>query len=323
MKHFWLTALLAALVLLAVPVALTNGTAPAGSAPDESAAAVTDDGTIAVFRSAEAATETVDTFEYVCGSVAAEMPLTYRDEALKAQAVACRTNALRLKAAGGTDGADITDDSTVHQGYLGRDERRQKWGDAYEQYEKKLEAAVKATGSEVLTSGGELCVAAFSAVSSGVTESAEVAWGGAVPYLVSVQSPGDPLAPAYLSTVLFTREQFAAAAATLGAALPDDADLKTALTVQKTSDAGTVTEAELCGKHVTGEEVRAAFSLASPCFTVSASDSGVTFRCTGQGHGVGMSQYGADYMAGEGKTYKEILAHYYTGAQITKAQPKT
>ena len=322
MKNFWLTALLAALILLAVPAALTGGGTTDEGAPETAAAAVTDDGTIAVFRAAEGAAETVDTFEYVCGSVAAEMPLTYRDEALKAQAVACRTNALRLKSAGGTDGADITDDSAVHQGYLDRDERRQKWGDAFEQYEKKLEEAVKATAGEVLTSGGALCVAAFSAVSSGVTESAAVAWGGAVPYLVSVKSPGDPLAPAYLSTVLFTREQFTAAAATLGAEVPEGADLKTALTVLKTSDAGTVTEADLCGKRVTGEQVRAAFSLASPCFTVSASDSGVTFRCTGQGHGVGMSQYGADYMAGEGKTYREILAHYYTGAQITKAEKK-
>ena len=276
----------------------------------------TDNSTVTVFITAEEKCAELSAFEYVCGSVAAEMPVTYADEALKAQAVACLTNALRMKKEGGVNGADITDSSATHQGYMSKDARREKWGDDYEKYEQKLENAVKAVEGKALYYKGELCIAAFSALSSGTTESAENAWGESVPYLVSVQSKCDKLSPYYSSTVTYTPEQFKKCAEALGIDCGDGKINADTVKILKTSDAGTVLDAEIFGEKSTGARIREAFSLKSPCFTAECTETGVTFNVCGYGHGVGMSQYGADYMAKQGRTYEEILTHYYKGAKV-------
>lgn len=276
--------------------------------------------TIAVFRTVENKTVDMTVFEYVCGSVAAEMPLAYHEEALKAQAVACYTNALRMKNADNdSDEGDISDNSKVHQGYIDESERREKWGSDFEKYEKKLQNAVKAVEYEALYYNGELCVAAFYAISAGATEDAENIWGTEVPYLKSVKSEGDKLSPHYSSTVSFNKEDFIKYAGNLKIEEDSVSDLKNAVKITKKSDAGTVLSVDVCGKSFTGEEVRKAFSLRSPVFTVKTSDSAVTFNVSGYGHGVGLSQYGSDYMARQGSTYKEILEHYYTGAKVKKS----
>ncbi len=153
---------------------------------------------ITVFLSDTNKNLTVSEFEYVCGSVAAEMPLMYHEEALKAQAIACYTNSLRLKNSknkSGINGADISDNPATHQGYLTRDERKEKWGEDYQKYESKLETIVKAVEGEFLTYDGEYCLCAFSAICTGTTESAENVWGEKIPYLISVKSSGDTLSP--------------------------------------------------------------------------------------------------------------------------------
>ena len=168
MKNCIILTSLAFLVLTALPLGLLR--AAPKEASDESLAAEetlesakNDEAAINVFLSGDKKTVSLSLFEYTCGSVAAEMPITYEDEALKAQAVACITNALRLKNTGGfdVDGADISDDTSTHQGYMSLNERKEKWGDSFEKYEEKLEKAVKAVEGKALYYDGKLCIAAF------------------------------------------------------------------------------------------------------------------------------------------------------------------
>ncbi len=274
---------------------------------------------ITVFLSDTKKNLTVSEFEYVCGSVAAEMPLMYHEEALKAQAIACYTNSLRLKNSkdkSTLNGADISDNPATHQGYLTREERKEKWGEDYQKYESKLETIVKEVEGEFLTYDDEYCLCAFSAICTGTTESAENVWGEKIPYLVSVKSSGDTLSPQYSSTNTFTKSQFISIMKDLGVSINSKTNLKDTIGKSKTSKAGTVLKIEINKKSLTGEQIRSAFSLRSSAFKITATENEVTFKVSGYGHGVGMSQYGADYMARQGSTYDEILKHYYKGTDI-------
>ena len=281
----------------------------------------TEESVITVFLSDTKKNLTVSEFEYVCGSVAAEMPLMYHEEALKAQAIACYTNSLRLKNSKNKselNGADISDNPATHQGYLTREERREKWGDDYQKYESKLETIVKAVEGEYLTYDGEYCLCAFSAICTGTTESAENVWGEKIPYLVSVKSSGDTLSPQYSSTNTFTKSQFISIMKDLGVSINSKINSEDIIGKSKTSKAGTVLKIEINKKSLTGEQMRSAFSLRSAAFKITATENEVTFKVSGYGHGVGMSQYGADYMARQGSTYDEILKHYYKGVNLEK-----
>ena len=281
----------------------------------------TEESVITVFLSDTKKNLTVSEFEYVCGSVAAEMPLMYHEEALKAQAIACYTNSLRLKNSKNKselNGADISDNPATHQGYLTREERREKWGDDYQKYESKLETIVKAVEGEYLTYDGEYCLCAFSAICTGTTESAENVWGEKIPYLVSVKSSGDTLSPQYSSTNTFTKSQFISIMKDLGVSINSKTNLEDIIGKSKTSKAGTVLKIEINKKSLTGEQMRSTFSLRSSAFKITATENEVVFKVSGYGHGVGMSQYGADYMARQGSTYDEILKHYYKGVNLEK-----
>ena len=279
----------------------------------------TPEDSITVFLSDTKENLAVSEFEYVCGSVAAEMPLMYHEEALKAQAIACYTNSLRLKNSKNKseiNGADISDNPATHQGYLTREERKEKWGEDYQKYESKLETIVKAVEGEFLTYDNEYCLCAFSAICTGTTESAENLWGEKIPYLVSVKSSGDTLSPQYSSTNTFTKSQFISIMKDLDISINSKANLEEIIGKTKTSKAGTVLKIEINKKSLTGEQIRNAFSLRSSAFKITATENEVTFKVSGYGHGVGMSQYGADFMARQGSTYEEILKHYYKGVEI-------
>ena len=328
MKRYFTLILVCCFLLLIVPVGVLKDSIRAKSPENttqENTQSIENEteksnDTITVFRSISNKNEEIELFEYVCGSVAAEMPLSYDEEALKAQAVACLTNALRLKNTADEDDAHISDDSSIHQGYLSKAERKEKWGESYEKYEKKLENAVKSVENRVLTYDGELCVAAFSAICSGKTEAAENVWGEKVPYLVSVKSNGDTLSPQYSSSVSFDKKTFLNCIKELNLKTEEINSLKNIIKIKETTKAGTVISAEINGETVSGEKIRMAFSLKSPVFTVETSKTSVTFNVTGYGHGVGMSQYGADFMARQGSTYEEILSHYYKGAKISETE---
>lgn len=280
---------------------------------------------IKVLLTEENKTVTVSMNEYLIGALASEMTPLYHTEALKAQAAICRTYAEKMieqqkeNPSSELKGADITDDSSKHQGYITMDERKKKFGEQFETYEKKLSDAVKEAGGYIVTYNGELITAAFHAISSGQTESSKNLWGSDLPYLQPVQSAGDRLSPDYASSVSLTDSQFKEKAANLkGAALSGDSDKW--IEKSTVSDSGTVLSITIGGKEFTGLEVREAMGLRSPCFTVKHENGSFVFSVTGYGHGAGMSQYGADYMARQGSSWQEIIKHYYKGVQIQKAQ---
>ncbi len=321
MKRFFVIVILAVLSLAFVPVIAIKKPYKATKETTEPIAESTEneDGTqqtISVFRSLTKTSEEMDMFEYVCGSVAAEMPLAYHEEALKAQAIACYTNALRLKNENKNSNGHITDDSTVDQGYIDASQRKEKWGNDFEKYESKLQSVVKSVENQALFYENELCVAAFFAISCGKTENAENIWGTEVPYLKSVPSEGDKLSPQYASSVAYTKDDFIACAKKEKLLDKTPESLENIIEIKETSASGTVLTATVNGKKFTGEQIRKVFCLRSPVFTVKTTADTVTFSVCGYGHGVGMSQYGADYLAKQGNTYKEILTHYYTGVEI-------
>ena len=321
MKKFLTLILISAIVIIIFPVALLkdkitsaqNTFIPQTSTTQQP---TENTNTLTVFRSINQENVEIDFFEYVCGSVAAEMPLSYHEEALKAQAIACYTNALRLKKLSKNDSAyHITDDSSIHQGYLNQEQRKEKWGEDFSKYENKLKKIVKDIENLAIYYDDELCIAAFHAISCGKTESAENMWGEKVPYLVSVKSAGDNLSPQYSSVIVFEKEEFIEIAKDL-TENQNIKSLKNCLEIKEKSKSGTVLKAALNKKVFTGDEIRKAFSLKSPVFTIKSTEKTVTFNVTGYGHGVGMSQYGADFMARQGSDYEEILKHYYKGVEI-------
>ena len=323
MKKYTLLIILSALAMICTPLAMINPPstsaeetdAPATRAPETTLLPSHSD-TITVFRTAENKSVEMDMFEYVCGSVAAEMPLAYNEEAIKAQAVACYTNALRQKADNQNKQSNITDDIKMHQGYIDEAQRREKWGADFDKYEQKLKNAVKSVENTALYYDGKLCVAAFHAISCGKTENSENLWGSKTPYLISVDSGGDKTAKGYSSTISYNTEGFNKCIQALSPAPQEVKSLNNAIKVTKTSPSGTVLEAALGASKYTGEQIRSAFGLRSPVFTISIEEDTITFTVKGYGHGVGMSQHGASCLAEKGYTYDKILAHYYKGAEI-------
>lgn len=284
------------------------------------ASAGTDEGeVIKVFRVGGEVVETVSHLEYLVGAVAAEMPAGYHEEALKAQAVACFTYALYNKAKqektpdGDLAGAYLSDSPAEHQGYLSASERREKWGEKYDDYEDKIEKAAKEVLGKALVYDGEYIIAAFHSICSGRTESAKVVWDTDIPYLKSVVSDGDKLSPDYSDTIALTTEQFCELLSLKDA----EAEPSKWLGESKVSESGIVTSVEICGQSFSGAEVRKALGLRSSAFTISYKDGDFTVKTLGYGHFVGMSQYGADYMARQGSSWEDILKHYYSGVTIT------
>lgn len=300
-----------------LPDSLSGGeaAAPEQNGSDESA------GMMKVLRASSNRVETMSDLDYVIGAVSAEMPPTYHTEALKAQAAACYTFALRSRNEQleqpdeALSGAYLNDDSGRHQGYISKEESKEKWGDKFDAYYKKISEACEAVAGRAILYEGEPIIAAFHAICSGQTESAQVVWGKDVPYLQSVLSTGDKLSPDYASTLSLTKEQFSTMAKKIDkAALKGDAGQWAGK--PETSKAGTVTAMTVGGQKATGQQIREAFGLRSACFTLEYKNDRFIFHVSGYGHCVGMSQYGADYMARQGSSWEEIVRHYYKGVEI-------
>ncbi len=260
--------------------------------------------------------------EYLIGVVCAEMPATFESEALKAQAVAAHTYAerIRLRNLEHTDpsllGADFSNDSSLYQAYYTESQIRTAFGDAFDVYYSKIEAAVDAVCSELLYYQEEPIVAAFHAMSAGQTENAETVWGSPLAYLVSVDSQTDTAAPRYQETVALTAENVKQI---LSAQQPDivfSEDPAEWFSIEAVSEAGTVLTVQGGSQLWSGQQLRELFSLRSACFTISYAQGEFIFTTKGYGHGVGMSQYGANAMAQNGSTYEEILSHYYPGVTL-------
>lgn len=266
--------------------------------------------------------------DYVCSVVAAEMPASYHLEALKAQAVASRTRAVAQAAAnGGTgcslrQGADICTDSSHCQAFADVTACRAKWGDEYEVYRQRVAQAVRATAGQILTYGGKPITVLFHAISGGMTEAASTVFSQSLPYLVSVESKGEEGVRGYNEVAIFTFEE---AARLLASAFPLDSltgeKLQQSFGIARYTPTGRVDTLFLGDKELPATEVRKALGLRSTWFSLSMDAEHILFHQRGYGHGVGMSQAGANAMAAEGGSFDNILAHYYPGTQLASSQP--
>ena len=240
--------------------------------------------------------------DYLWGVVAAEMPASFEPEALRAQAVCARTYSLwKLGSQSHKDGgADICADSSCCQAYISPEDAAQRWGaGTAEAHTAKIAAAVADTDGQVLTYEGAPIQAVFFSSAAGATEDAAAVWGKALPYLVSVESPEGEEVPNYRSTVTLTADQVkkTVSEAGLGADLSGEPSAWFQNLTRTAS--GRVASVELGGISLSGGACRSLFALRSACFDVSEQDGAFTFSVTGYGHGVGMSQYGANAMAQE------------------------
>ncbi len=263
--------------------------------------------------------------DFIIGTVSCEMSPTYDTEALKAQAVAAYTyysvKRARARSADTPDkslaGADFSDVPTRFPEGYSREGMKERFGEKATEYYDKIAAAVDAVLGQKIYYKGEPIVALYHAISPGTTEIPANVWGGSYPYLRSVPSPGDLLAPQYETTISVSADDFAAKMKTIDDTLKPDDDPKKWLEGKPTcSDAGTVLSIKVMGKAFTGAEMRTAFGLRSACFTLAYQEDTFTFTVKGYGHGDGMSQYGANYLAEQGADYREILTFYYTDVEI-------
>lgn len=270
---------------------------------------------ISVMLTKTGKTAEMDMREYVIGCVAGEMSPEYHEEALKAQAVACYTFSQYIKERDkGKSGADISDDSGVYQAYIDKDERKKKWGDGFEKYESAVESAVDAVLGQQILYDGKPVMAAFFDKCSGTTESAENVWGKKLPYLVSVPSDGDKLSPQLESETKLTVEEFKKA---FNGKNIDFSSENQLVNITERFDSGIVRTVSVSGTEMSGTDFRTLLKLKSADFSAENDGENVIITCRGNGHFVGMSQYGADYMARQGSSYREILLHYYPNTEIS------
>ncbi|MGP4063857.1 stage II sporulation protein D [Oceanobacillus sp. M65] len=266
---------------------------------------------VAVMRSNLEKVDNVPLETYVAGVVASEMPVEFEMEALKAQALAARTYIVNYKLHGDiTEEADVTD-TVQHQVYKDEAELQKQFGDDYQEKMNKIKEAVNATKGEVLTYKKELITPAFFSTSNGFTENSEDYWKDELPYLRSVESHWDENTPKFLDQQTYSIDQVEQALATK---LPSDKALSIEIT---RTDGKRVEELTINGDAFSGREVREKLELRSSDFTIEQKDDHLIFTTKGYGHGIGMSQYGANGMAEEGKTYKDIVNHYYKDVEIS------
>ncbi len=262
----------------------------------------------------------VSAADYLPGVLAGEMPADFQTEALRAQAVAARTYILWKTAHGCQTHpeADVCDEPSCCKAWRSEDELREKWGADFEANLEKVRAAVADTDGWYLTWEGEPIQAVFHAASPGRTEDSGNIWT-ALPYLVSVESPETAAeVPDYLTETALSAEAFRDALLRLRPEADFSGDPGSWIGETQWSETGRVASVSIGGARFTGQELRQLFGLRSACFSLERTETGFLFRVTGFGHGVGMSQYGAEVMARGGSTWREILAHYYPGTAAVR-----
>ena len=261
----------------------------------------------------------LDMEDYIVGVTAAEMPASVEPEALKAQTVAARSYALYCAAMHKHGEADVCTDPGCCQAWCPEEEMRSKWGECFEANRDRLLSAAAETRGETLRYEGEPIFAAFHSSSAGMTEACGEIWSP-LPYLLSVSSPetaGD--VPGYVSAVYCSPIDLRDTVLSAHPEADFSADESTWLGAELRDGSGRIAGIWLGGTYIPGTELRRLFSLRSTAFTLEALDGQFVFTVVGYGHGVGMSQYGANVMAQQGTDYREILSHYYPGTELVAA----
>ena len=244
--------------------------------------------------------------DYLIGVVSSEMPASFNLEALKAQSVLARTYALKAK----QTGKKLTDTAST-QSYIDMDQMKNKWGKSFNTYYNKIKNAVENTNGGYLSYNGNYIEALYHSTNNGKTESSLDVFGNYYPYLISVSSEYDKNASSYLRTINMPLDTISNK---LGLSLNNDS----VISILSYTDGGNIKEININGNNFSGKKVRELLGLRSADFDISISDNNANITTRGYGHGVGMSQYGANGMANAGYGYKDILSHYYPGTTLTK-----
>ncbi|MFJ7676798.1 stage II sporulation protein D [Peribacillus sp. NPDC097264] len=268
---------------------------------------------VAVYRTATQKIQKLPLETYLSGVVAAEMPADFEEEALKAQALTARTyivnQLMSNNRRGLPKGADVGD-TVMHQVYKNDNELKKQWGSDYKWKMKKIDKAIKATEGKILTYDGKPITATFFSTSNGYTENSEEYWQAEFPYLKSVSSPWDKESPKFYNKMVVDAGDFERK---LGVSLSSGTTIGTV--VQRTTG-NRVALVEIGGKKLTGMQIREKLGLNSSDFDWERQGNQIVITTKGYGHGVGMSQYGANGMAREGKNYEDIVKYYYKGVKV-------
>ena len=249
--------------------------------------------------------ETIELEEYIIGVVGAEMPALFHKEALKSQAVIARTYALKSL----SNGKILTDTEST-QSYKDKQQLQNQWGNNYNTYYNKIKECVDSTKGMYLTYNGKYIEAVYHSTSNGKTESSSEVWGNYYPYLVSVESPYDNLNPSFSYDVYFTYQELSSK---LGLSISNETEFN----IIGLTEGNRVKNIEIYGQNFEGTKFRNLLGLRSTDFTIEKNETGVKITTKGYGHGVGLSQYGANGMAKNGSSFKDILKHYYRGVSIS------
>ena len=267
--------------------------------------------TIRVYRSESKKVEKIPFEEYIVGVIAGEMPLYFKEEALKAQAVASRSYALKRMEYNKNKNYDVVD-NTNNQVYLDNDYLKKAWGNNYIANINKIRKVVNDTSCEYLDYNNSVVDAFFFSTSTGKTENSIDVFNISLPYLKSVSSEWDQnVSPVFYDFYTFTLESFYKK-------LNIKYNEKLNIEIIDSTSAGRIKTLKINNVNFTGSKIYSLFGLRSTSFNIKQDKNNVNITTTGFGHGVGMSQYGAQGMAIEGYKYNEILKHYYSGVKIKK-----
>lgn len=267
--------------------------------------------TVRIKRNATGKIDNVLLEDYIVGVLAGEMPVSFEIEALKAQAVAARTYVMKRLVNNKNSDYDIID-TTLNQVYLDNDELKKKWGNNYVNYINKLKTAVLETSGEYITYKDNIIDALFFSTSVGATENSEEVFVSALPYLRSVDSSWDAeVSPVFSENNTFSLKEFYNK---LNLTYSNNLSID----VLQTTSTGRIKKIKINGTTFNGTAVAGKLGIRSDYFNISRDNDTVLVTTKGYGHGVGMSQYGAEAMAKKGYTYDKILKHYYKDVDIKK-----
>lgn len=277
-------------------------------------------GTISLLHKKTGEVEQVKLDEYLCNVVSAEMPATFEQEALKAQAIVARTYTIYKILNKKHDNADICDDSTCCQAWISKDERLAKWEENQRESNwQKICSAVNETSGKIITYENKPIDAFFHSNSGGITEVPVNVWGGTgYPYLQSVETSGENTYTQYASEVTLSQEELINKLKEKYSDISIDFTNSEDIKILEYTESTRVKTVKFGNHEISGVEARTLFGLKSTNFEISRDGNNIKFSVKGYGHGVGMSQTGADSMAKNGSKAEDIIKHFYTGVEITE-----
>ena len=275
-------------------------------------------GTIRLLHQKTGEVEEVGLDQYLYHVVSAEMPATYELEALKAQAIVARTYTIYKVKNKKHENADICDDSTCCQAWVSKEDRLARWEESQRESNwKKIEQCVNETQGKIITYNNEPINAFFHANSGGTTELPVNVWGGTgLPYLQVVETAGEEGYNQYASEVELSNEELITKLKSKYADIQIDFENSEDIKILEYTDSNRVKTVKFGNHEISGVEARSLFGLKSTNFEITKEAEKIKFTVKGYGHGVGMSQTGADAMAKQGSNYEEIIHHFYVGVEI-------